>query len=420
MPAAIVGACALVIALGFAFGLTAPSAPPAAPASTAPGSTPWAPEQMDTSDGSSADVTRTLVTRGAGVLLETSVLTGPGDSYAAILDPVTFPVVATDGAGILLAKPGVRKAVTRYLRTANRPKPEDVGIAIFPACDLATTVFVPYGAVAEDGSTNRFRLYGAVCQVNVVTWGAVPLLSGSSDRPVWLDIRTDGADPKVVAVHDLEQEWFDHSLGDDTEKIRAVPEWVMHRFPILDLEDEEGDISLTEASARPISARLALIWLPSRVPQSASIELPAGYDAGPHDHPGIGEHRQLSPSQVRLVFKPVKEADLIGFADESASDWVDFSGPDLQDGPVRLFQVVWNDPADYSGIVNQTTHRALRSPEQKGWWEFRDPVWTGDILTVDIALDENIGATPTILHCEIDWKTMKVLRAVPYGPLSPF
>jgi hypothetical protein len=373
-------------------------------------------------DLSSTDMTFTVVTRSPDLFIDTRTSTGPKNSYAAVLGAVIDPQEATDVAPMLLARPGVRQVIASYLRAQNKPRAEDVGIAIFPATDMAASVFVPYGAVAVSGHKDRFRLYGAVSQTSVIMMGpATPYLTYPASTPVWLDVRAGGGTVRIAATHSIEDAWFDHSLRDDTAAARAIPDWIMHRIPVNNDDSEGGGTTVYEPAGGPAMLRLARAWMLPRIPKGSSAPLPTGYTGTPHQHPGIEAGAQLSSAEVRQVFRPSKEGDLLGFSGEDSDvQDVDFSGPDPQSGPVRLFQVIWNDPADYSGILNVETHRALRSPPEKAWWEFRDPVWLGHVLYVDIVLDGRVGLAPTILHCEIDWRTMTVIRAVPYGPLSPF
>jgi hypothetical protein len=108
---------------------------------------------------------------------------------------------------------------------------------------------------------------------------------------------------------------------------------------------------------------------------------------------------------------------LRGFADVSHADRpIDFSGPG-KGGPVKVFTVTWNDPGDYVGIVNTRTGRAL-TVTGAAW--LTNASWRGRILSIDLVTDNFVGSSRSLLHCEIDWKTMAVLRVVPYGPLSPF
>ena len=327
---------------------------------------------------------------------------GPADSVAVVLAPTATSTVTTDVANALLQQTGVRNALLSFLRSKFADTSES------EATTLTTTVFVPYGAVDVSGDGRRIDLYGAACTAYWSMLGPVPNLDGRRDLPARLDVELADGSAKVMAFSDISAAYLDHDMGDETTATRAVPPWVLDRMPGL----EPDWIELTEHKADDTTIRLVREWAFPSPPRDASSSLPPGYSGSPHDHPGIGRLRQLSAPQAALIFQRLGESKVTRLPDAE----VDYSGPTKR-GPVRVFHTAWNDDGDYSGIVNTASHTALVVSD--GAW-FTNPSWLGRRLIVDVITDAFVGDSPTLLHCEINWQTMKVLRIVPYGPLSPF
>jgi hypothetical protein len=317
--------------------------------------------------------------------------------------------VPTDIASQLLDDPEFKDALVRDLRIAFAYPVESEETSLHA---FTTTVFASYGAVALTDGKADYRLFGVARRVKWFMVAATPVVADRDSYPTWLDVSESGSGARLVAVYQPDTGFTGYLSPAEGADDVEMPDWVVPRIPWTSDPFEPRGGTTPPGNAAVV--RLVRSLAKAQVPEIASRPLPAGYTASPHTHPGIGRLRQFNATEFGQVLLPRSEAQLYEVIDRE-SHRTDFMGP-RHNGPVSLTYTTWNADSDFSALVNTQTHRAL---QVRGLIELRDPVWRGRVLSVDLVFDAHLGIQPTLLHCEIDWKSMKVRRVVPYGPLSP-
>lgn len=333
-------------------------------------------------------------------------------SLGSTLDPVAAPTVSADVAASLLARPEVRQAIDQQLGAI------DWGYEPESAADpqpVKTTIFQACGALPFTRDPTKFRIFGVAWQRTWLLIGALPSLHGIGSGPAWIDVDTSptlytlGAHAAATSVVSVRA--GDLAGGLDTSVAAAVPGWVVDRINRLPRSPRDETEFALPPEARTEMVRLIRSWVDPRVTRDMTRSLPKGYTAQPHSHQFSAALKQLSPAAVDSIFQRRASSSLD----------VDFKRNLAQaaDSPLQWAQTTYNWVGDYHALLNKKTGRALKI---LGFSRFDegDLVWRGSVLIIDLVVDSEVGLQPSGLHCEIDWKKMRVLRAIPYGPVSPF
>ncbi len=309
-----------------------------------------------------------------------TVLLGPGETPVASAD--IAPTVFRDDSSI-------RRALETSLPAAIASGQDPLGNHLILAVSIA-------GAAETDDGVD---VYADLWEAWYSLAGWQPVDGSAAIYPARIRLKRAG--------DSLRFEGFD--IPEDGEGYGAsldeiLPRWVRDRV----------DSDVTREHMQKAIWAAAEDWAAEHVPEDLFVDQVKSTVADPHGHrPPSSRYHMLAPRYVdctlTAIAPPPSDSYQAEFA--QASD----------DGRFRLHHLLSGDVKVAVEDTNSGTWHALIAPGEplgavSGTVGF-DPAWVGHTLFIDF--DTVVDPyQPTSTHYEVDFDSMRVVRAVPMGPLS--
>jgi hypothetical protein len=195
--------------------------------------------------------------------------------------------------------------------------------------------------------------------------------------------------------------------GEYVAAIPVVPDWASARAT---------DAAMSSVDAA--SNQLGIAWAATVMPKDRLVAQPPPTIPDPHEHsPALDRLQMLNPKYWGLTITRLGPMSPSMIDDRWSESWAS------SDGRFHLHYGV--DIGNGMLLDDAKTGMAydVDGPDQLPWDEGDTPtpglpVFVGHTLVMDMCTDVLGGDRSNVVHYEINCDTLKVLRAVPLGPLS--